>query len=247
SSFMHVSLIFSNLPTGNYTIVFYDGWGCSFTTNPIFIQDPLPVDADLVETLAPGCGDEGRMELSITNPIAGMEYFYRRTGSSDSFVSFGGIDITIVEIVIPDVNVNPGPYQFDVQNGNGCPEQRSNEINLDPALPLAIALDLVDANIKCAGEPTGIVRSEAFGGVGQYIYTLVNNDLDSGTPGVPRTPVSGDIVSGPQGSGIFRDLPPGTYYVFAQSQGCTTVSGEILISPKPPLVLDRLESVPVSC
>src|SRR5690606_23570672 len=73
------------------------------------------------------------------------------------------------------------------------------------------------------------------------------NDLDSGTPGVPRTPVSGDIVSGPQGSGIFRDLPPGSYYVFAQSQGCTTVSGEILISPKPPLVLDQLEAVSVSC
>lgn len=247
TSGLQESAVFPNLPTGNYTIVVYDGWGCSFTTAPIFIQDPLPVDADLVETLAPGCGDEGRMELSVANPVAGMEYFYRRTGTTDPFVSFGGIGITSVEIIIPDVNVNPGPYQYDVQNGNGCPEQRSNEINLDPALPLAIALDLVDANIKCAGEPTGIVRSEAFGGVGQYIYTLVNNDLDSGIPGVPRMPVSADIVSGPQSSGIFRDLPPGSYYVFAQSLGCTAVSGEILISPKPPLVLDRLEAVPVSC
>ena len=58
---------------------------------------------------------------------------------------------------------------MDVQNGNGCPEKRSNESNLDTARPLDIALDLVDGNIKCAGEPTGIVRSEAFGGVGQYI------------------------------------------------------------------------------
>jgi gliding motility-associated-like protein len=247
TSGLQESAVFPNLPTGNYTIVVYDGWGCSFTTAPIFIQDPLPVDADLVETLAPGCGDEGRMELSITNPVPGMEYFYRRTGTTDPFISFGGPNVTVIEIIIPDVNVNPGPYQYDVQNGNGCPEQRSNEINLDPALPLAIALDLVDANIKCAGEPTGIVRSEAFGGVGQYIYTLVNNDLDSGIPGVPRMPVSADIVRGPQNSGIFRDLPPGSYYVFAQSQGCITVSGEILISPKDPLVLDQLEAVPVSC
>jgi len=247
TSGLQESAVFPNLPTGNYTIVVYDGWGCSFTTLPIFIQDPLPVDADLLETLAPGCGDEGRMELTIVNPVPGMEYFYRRSGTADPFVSFGGIGIITAEIIIPDVNVNPGPYQFDVQNGNGCPEQKSNEINLDPALPLVIALDLVDANIKCAGQPTGIVRSEAFGGVGNYIYTLVNNILDTGVPGVPRVPLAADIVSGPQNSGIFRDLPPGSYYVYATSQGCTAISGEILITPKDPLILDRLETVPVSC
>lgn len=247
TSGLQESAVFPNLPTGNYTIVVYDGWGCSFTTLPVFIQDPLPVDADLVETLAPGCGDEGRMELTIANPIAGMGYFYRRSGTTDPFVSFGGIGVVTVEIIIPDVNLNPGPYQFDVQNGNGCPEQKSNEINLDPALPLVIALDLVDANIKCAGQPTGIVRSEAFGGVGNYIYTLVNNILDSGTPGVPRLPIATDIVRGPQSSGIFRDLPPGSYYVYATSLGCTAISGEILITPKDPLILDRLEMVPVSC
>ncbi|RTE53188.1 gliding motility-associated C-terminal domain-containing protein [Arenibacter aquaticus] len=247
TSGLQESPVFPNLPTGSYTIVVYDGWGCSFTTLPIFIQDPLPVDADLLETLAPGCGDEGRMELTIINPIAGMEYFYRRTGTSDPFVSFGGVGIVTVEIIIPDVNLNPGPYQFDVQNGNGCPSQKSNEINLDPALPLAIALDLVDANIKCAGQPTGIVRSEAFGGVGNYIYTLVNNVLDSGVPGVPRVPLAADIVRGPQNSGIFRDLPPGSYYVYATSQGCVAISEEILITPKDPLVLDRIEAIPVSC
>tara|TARA_R110000868_G_scaffold136879_3_gene350095 strand:- start:318 stop:8756 length:8439 start_codon:yes stop_codon:yes gene_type:complete len=247
TSGLQESAVFPNLPTGNYNIVVYDGWGCSFTTLPIFIQDPLPVDADLLETLAPGCGDEGRMELTIVNPVPGMEYFYRRSGTADPFVSFGGVGIVTVEIIIPDVNVNPGPYQFDVQNGNGCPEQKSNEINLDPALPLVIALDLVDANIKCAGQPTGIVRSEAFGGVGNYIYTLVNNILDSGVPGVPRAPLAADIVRGTQSSGIFRDLPPGSYYVYATSQGCTAISGEILITPKDPLLLDRIEVVPVSC
>lgn len=247
TSGLQESPIFPNLPTGLYTIVVYDGWGCSFTTPQIFIQDPAPVDADLVETLAPGCGDEGRMELIIANPIPGMEYFYRRTGTSNPFVSFGGVDVITVEIIIPDVNTNPGPYQFDVQNGNGCPLQQSNEINLDRALPLVVGLDLVDANIKCAGEATGIIRSEAFGGVGNYVYTLVNNVLDSGVPGVPRMPNAADIVRGPQSSGIFRDLAPGNYWVFAQSLGCVAISTEVVINPVAPLVLDRLEPVPVSC
>ena len=247
NSGLQTSRVFPNLPTGRYSIIVYDGWNCAFTTAQVFIQDPAPVDADLVETLAPGCGDEGRMELSITNPVPGMEYFYRRTGSADPFVSFGGINITTVQIIIPNVDLNPGPYRYDVQNGNGCPEQQSNEINLDKALPLVIGLDLVDANIKCAGEATGIIRSEAFGGVGNYVYTLVNNVLDSGVPGVPRIPNPSDIVSGPQSSGIFRDLGPGNYWIFAQSLGCIAISDEVVITPQVPLVLDRLEPIPVSC
>ena len=239
---------FPNLPTGYYTITVYDGWSCSFTTPQIFIQDPEPVIAELVETLAPGCGDEGRMQLTITNPIAGMEYFYRRTGTADPFVSFGGVGVSTIEIIVPDVDANPGPYQYDVQNGNGCPFQQSNEIALDKALPLVIGLDLVDANIKCAGEETGIIRSEAFGGVGNYTYTLVNNDLDAAANGgVPRTPVASDIVRSSQSSGIFRDIGPGSYWVYAESSICTAISSIIPISPKDPLVLDRLEAVPVSC
>jgi gliding motility-associated-like protein len=120
-------------------------------------------------------------------------------------------------------------------------------VNLDKALPLVIGLDLVDANIKCAGEATGIIRSEAFGGVGNYIYTLVNNVLDSGVPGVPRAPLAADIVAGPQSSGIFRDLGPGTYWVYAQSLACTAISAQVVITPQDPLVLERLEPVPVSC
>ena len=39
TSGLQESPVFPNLPTGNYTIVVYDGWGCSFTTLPIFIQE----------------------------------------------------------------------------------------------------------------------------------------------------------------------------------------------------------------
>ncbi|SHJ42056.1 gliding motility-associated C-terminal domain-containing protein [Arenibacter nanhaiticus] len=247
TSGLQESIRFYNLPSGRFNINVFDGWGCSFTTQEIIIQDPLAVDPDLVETLSPGCEDEGRMELSVTNPMAGMEYFYRRSGTSDPFVSFGGTNINKVEIIIPDVNANPGPYQYEVQNGNGCPIQLSNEINLDRALPLVIALDLVDANIKCSGEATGIIRSEAFGGVGNYNYILVNNNLDSGAPGVPRMPMSSDIIRNSQTSGVFRNLDAGSYYVYVTSATCSAISQEIVVSPKEALILERLEAVPVSC
>ena len=228
---------FANLSAGDYTITIFDGWNCSYTTVPITVQDPEIVVAELVELQPPGCGDLGRMELMVTNPEAGVDYFYRRSGTSDPFVPFGA-GMTTVEIAA-DITLDPGPFQYDVQNSNGCPFERSNQISLDPAAPLVIALDLTNATINCAGEATGIIRSEAFGGIGSYVYTLVNSNT------VP--PNASTVVRPAQASGIFRELNPGTYYVYAESGGCTAISDPIVIDPKPPLVLEYLEAVPVMC
>ena len=228
---------FANLSAGDYTITIFDGWNCSFTTVPITVQDPEIVVAELVELQPPGCGDLGRMLLTVTNPEPGVDYFYRRSGTTDPFVPFGA-GMASVEIAA-DITLDPGPFQYDVQNSNGCPFEKSNQISLDPAAPLVIALDLTNATINCAGEATGIIRSEAFGGIGSYVYTLVNSNV--------LPPSAATIVRPAQSSGIFRELNPGTYYVFAQSGGCEAISDPIVIDPKPPLVLEYLEAVPVLC
>ncbi len=229
---------FANLSAGDYTITIFDGWNCSFTTLPINVQDPEIVVTELVELQPPGCGDMGRMQLTVTNPEVGIDYFYRRSGSADPFTPFGA-GLASIEITA-DITLDPGPFQYDVQNSNGCPFERSNQISLDPAAPLVIALDLTNATINCAGEATGIIRSEAFGGIGSYVYTLLNSNT-------PPNPTPATTVRAAQSSGIFRDLLPGTYYVYAQSGGCEALSDPIIIEPKPPLVLDYLEAVPVSC
>ena len=232
---------FANLSSGDYTITVFDGWGCSFTTAVITIMDPEVVDAELVELQPPGCGDLGLMALTVTNPEPGVSYFYRRAGTSDPFIPLDPMDplATVVNIQ-EDITIDPGPFQYEVQNSNGCPFERSNQISLDPAAPLVISLDLTNATINCAGEATGIIRSEAFGGIGNYVYTLLNSNT-------PPTPTAGNTVRSAQASGIFRDLGPGTYYVFAQSGGCTAISTPITLVDPPPLVLDSLVAVPVSC
>ena len=238
NSGLQTTATFANLSAGEYTITIFDGWNCSFTTVPITVQDPEIVVAELVELQPPGCGDLGRMQLTVTNPELGVDYFYRRSGTADPFIPFGA-GMTSIEITA-DITIDPGPFQYDVQNSNGCPFERSNQISLDPAAPLVIALDLTNATINCAGEPTGIIRSEAFGGIGSYVYTLLNSN-------VPPNPTTGNTVRPAQGSGIFRELSPGTYYVYAQSGGCEAISDPIVIEPKPPLVLEYLEAVPVVC
>ncbi|MEK6154957.1 T9SS type B sorting domain-containing protein [Flavobacteriaceae bacterium 3-367] len=235
---------FTNLSAGDYTISVFDGWDCSYTTIPITIADPEIVIAELIEVSPPGCGDVGIMDLTVTNPEAGVSYFFRRSGTADPFLPFDAADPLATTVRIPeDITIDPGPFQYDVQNSNGCPSETSNQISLDPAAPLVISLDLTNATINCAGEATGIIRSEAFGGIGSYVYVLVNNDLG----GIPTIPTAGDIVRSPQASGIFRDLGPGTYWVYAQSGGCSAISTPITIVDPPPLVLDYLEAVPVSC
>ncbi|MGB5236516.1 MAG: T9SS type B sorting domain-containing protein [Flavobacteriaceae bacterium] len=241
SSGLQTTPTFGNLSAGDYTITVYDGWDCSYTTVPITIQDPPVVLAELVELQPPGCGNLGVMELTVTNPEVGVSYFYRRSGTADPFIPFDASDPLATSVQITeDITIDPGPFQYDVQNSNGCPFEKSNQISLDPAAPLVISLDLANATINCAGEATGIIRSEAFGGIGNYVYTLLNSD-------VPPFPSGGNVERSAQASGIFRDLGPGTYWVYATSGGCTAISTPITIVDPPPLVLDYIETVPVSC
>lgn len=232
---------FANLSSGNYSITVFDGWGCSFTTLPITVSDPEVIVAELVELQPPGCGDVGIMLLTVTNPEPGVSYFYRRAGTTDPFLPLDALDPLAVSVEIEeDITLDPGPFQYDVQNSNGCPFEKSNQISLDPAAPLVISLDLTNATINCAGEATGIIRSEAFGGIGNYVYTLLNSTT-------PSIPTATNTVRPAQNSGIFRELGPGTYWVYAESGGCTALSTPITISDPPPLVLESLVSVPVSC
>lgn len=235
---LQTTTTFANLSAGEYTITVFDGWNCSFTTLPVRVQDPPIVIAELVELQPPGCGDLGKMELTVTNPEPGVDYFYRRAGTTDPFEPFGA-GMVSVEIAA-DITLDPGPFQYEVQNSNGCPFVRSNQISLDPAAPLVVALDLTNATINCAGEATGIIRSEAFGGIGNYLYTLLNSNT-------PPSPTATNTVRSGQTSGIFRELAPGTYYVYAQSGGCTAISEPIVITPKPPLELLELSTVDVLC
>ncbi len=241
NSGLQTTATFNNLSAGDYTITVFDGWDCSYVAVPITIIDPEVVLAELVELQPPGCGDVGIMELTVTNPEPGVSYFFRRSGTADPFLPLDAADPTATSVQISeDITVDPGPFQYDVQNSNGCPFEKSNQISLDPAAPLVISLDLANATINCAGEATGIIRSEAFGGIGNYVYTLLNSDA-------PPFPSGGNVERSAQASGIFRDLGPGTYWVFAQSGGCTAISPPINIVDPPLLVLDYIEAVPVSC
>ncbi len=254
------SPVFSNLSAGNYSITIFDGWDCNGVTLVETIQDPEPLRVDIAEVTPPGCGDSAALRLTVESHVvgSGMDYSYRRLGDTGPFTDFRAAgdtspDVNSVVITIPDVTTDPSPYRYEVQNSNGCPPVPSPELVMEKALPLVLIPDLVDANIKCEGEATGIIRTQGYNAIGQYRYTLVNNDLGSnvdsptGPYNDPAIPTPADIVQGTNDTGIFRNLGPGIYWVYGQSGACSAITEQIEILPKDPLVVLRAEPAPISC
>src|SRR5690606_14699914 len=78
-------------------------------------------------------------------------------------------------------SVGVGSYQFFARDGNGCVSVISNRITIDPLSPLQILVDDSAANLACNGDTDAIIRSNASGGLGNYMYELLD-DPSSVTP-----------------------------------------------------------------
>lgn len=97
-------------------------------------------------------------------------------------------------------------------------------------------MDETAAYINCTGESTAAIFAEAYGGLGNYAFSLYTDSA--------LTPAS--LIAGPQPFGEFRGLPAGTYYVSVTSEDCTVAPEEVVIAEPIPLsYID--EQINVSC
>lgn len=107
-------------------------------------------------------------------------------------------------------NLPPGIYALTAQNGNGCGDTITFQIN-EPA-PLSLQV-LLARNLGCFGDNSGEINVLAGGGNGGYTYSL-----DGG---------------GFQASGTFNNLPAGTYTITARDvNGCVTTQIVTLTQPQ---------------
>ena len=128
-----------------------------------------------------------------------------------------------------------GPYQYYVRDAFGCEALISNQVTVDPIVPLDVIIDDSAATINCTGEASATIYAEAAGGLGSYSYELFTD------PGLTTS------VAGPQNDGEFNGLIAGTYYVQVISMDCQVVSSAIDIIDPVPLQIDRQESTDVTC
>ncbi|MFV8325582.1 T9SS type B sorting domain-containing protein, partial [Flavobacterium sp. ZS1P14] len=205
------SPVFGGLGAGTYTVTITDGYSCSTSSANIVIAEPTKVTTSLVVATTKTCLTQTTLTLSAFGGTP--PYTYSADGTT-----YGATFNPTVPLSVP-----AGTYHYYVKDANGCVSYLSNDIKIDPLVPLAINLDLSNAVINCAGDKTGVIVAMAQGGLGNYSYTLLDG--------------LGVIVKGPQVSGNFTGLFVGNYQVKVDSGDCTTISSIITISePASPLI-----------
>lgn len=213
SSGPQTSNTFTDLGPGIYSVSITDGFYCELTSIDIIINEPTPIQADLVRTTTQTCLVESTLTLSATGGTGTYSY------SDDS--SFSTILGTFSASTI--FSVPTGTYSYYVRDANGCEANVSNEITVDPLLDLTLTLEASNLTINCAGDNNGSISAQAQGGLGNYIYTLQDT--------------SGTAITAIQNSpGYFSELIAGDYIVQVESGDCITRSSAISITePTAPL------------
>jgi len=226
--------VFSNLGAGTYTVTVTDGWGCSATSLvPIVIDEPTEVVASLVLATSQTCNILSSITLSATGGTGTYTY----SADSAFTVSANPLLYGTFATTTTILNVPVGTYRYYVRDVNGCVSVVSNDVKIEPLPVLEVDLDVQNAKINCKGDTNGVIVATATGGLGNYIYTLLDG---AGNP-VAFTPVQTT-------PGNFTQLPAGTYSVRVNSGvDCQVVSvSEVIEEPLTSLTASAVPT-PITC
>jgi len=219
--------VFNNLGAGTYTVTVTDGWGCGTTSAPIVINEPTEVVASLVLVTTQTCSTQSTITLSATGGTGTYQY-----STTPNFATVAGSFASSITMSVP-----VGTYRFYVRDANGCISVVSNDITIDPLPALQVVLDVQNAKINCNGDTNGVIVATATGGLGNYVYTLLD-----GT-GNPIVPAPTQLTPG-----NFTQLPAGTYQVRVDSQDCNVISTGVVTITEPLLPVTASPVVtPVTC
>ncbi len=218
------SQTFDNLGAGIYSITVSDGWSCGTETVQVTISEPTEVQANLIQLIQLTCTNPAQIELTASGGTG--PYEYSTDGISYTSMSGGNTH------VFP---VPAGPYQYYVRDDLGCEATISNQVTVDPIVPLDIIIDDSAAFINCTGEASATIYATAIGGLGNYSYELFSD------PGLTTS------IAGPQTNGEFNGLVAGDYYVHVTSMDCDVTSALIPIVDPLPLQVDTAEFTDVTC
>ena len=196
---------FKNLGAGIYTLTVTDNWSCTAPQAQITINEPNNVVATLSLLTSPTCMNPAQLDLQITGGTPPFSY------------SSNNLDFT--PTLSNPLNGNPGVNRYYIKDNNGCGSYISNDVVVANPVGLSVAVDTTFAKVNCFGESTATILAIAQGGLGNYLYTL----LDEGN----------SIIRTAQPTGIFAGLPAGKYKVKVTSADCNPVESSIITITEP--------------
>lgn len=194
--------IFENLAAGEYYVTVSDDWTCSATSNKVKVAQPEIVEGVVSLKTKETCDITPVITLTASGGTA--PYYYSTDGITYSTTSFAkSIDINLPKTTVAAV------YKYFVKDSNNCFSVVTNELPIQP-VPALVFKTFDHFDVPCKGGNTGSIYVEATGGLGNYVYTLI----DAGT-NLPVTPAPTQLTPG-----TFTNLPVGNYYVNVNSVDC---------------------------
>ena len=197
--------VFTGLKAGRYVVTVTDGYSCQAASTEITISNPTRVEGDVKVTRNQTCLTLSQITLSATGGTGSYTYSLDGTTVLGSFTS--------TSPAVFDVPV--GKYKYYISDTNGC-TSFVKEVEIPALIPLNLDINTSSAIVKCKGEATASILAEAIGGIGNYVYSLLNT--------------SGGIVRPDQADGRFDDLLVGTYRVRVVSGDCNFTSDVVTIA-----------------
>ncbi len=205
---------YTNGTAGSYVFRVTDDRGCTFTTAPFTVTDPVaPTISNPPVTLSCN-GDTGTAVIGVTGTEGPYEIDFQNTGT---FVTIVGTEISFP-------NLTAATYNFTVRGVRGCPTPSSVDVNQPD---LITEVSRTETPVTCGGSVVitdlGAIDFEIAGGTANYTYTLVTAANFAVLPLVPATTAATTPNPVTTGTTVrFEGLDFGQYFIFVtDTNGCT--------------------------
>ncbi|MBQ0735351.1 T9SS type A sorting domain-containing protein [Aquimarina celericrescens] len=205
--------IFPGLPAGAYQIIVRDGNYCE-SFSDIIISEPQALTANTTVNQQVN-GADGVIEITTTGGTPPYQY---------------SLDGNVFNTTNTFTGLVAGVYSVTVRDSNDC--EIVIQETIDPLIePIAVTLDLENANVLCFGDNSASVTSTVTGGTGEYTYSIQGTDYTGFS-----------VALGPQNDALFSDLRAGTYeYIVSDSEFITFTVAQA------ELLVINIESTDKSC
>jgi gliding motility-associated-like protein len=202
--------VFTGLKAASYVVIVTDSWTCSGTSVAVEINEPTKVKASLGIKTDEGCFRLPEITLTATGGTG--PYKYGTDGINFPSAPFN----SSTTIVLPATTVAT-TYKYFVQDALGCISYAAI-IDFSP-VPTLVFTSVDDYDIHCKGSSTGSIYATATGGLGNYVYTLLDVNKVAITPAPTQNK-----------PGRFENLSQGDYFVKVVSDDCSIISLPVSIT-----------------
>ena len=171
-NFVSDQAMLSGLSAGEYVLTVTDLNGC-VTTMPINLQDPAPMDAELLPSILPGgtnisCAglSDGSLQTLITGGVPGLSHIWDGPGgytSTDADIS----------------GLGAGQYCLTVTDTNGCSVQQCITLTAPEGLDASATTTPTDC-----GQSAGTASATVVGGTAPFAFLWSNGQTSAGLSGI---------------------------------------------------------------